>query len=522
MAKIRAHSRSGSDSYVPYPLTPDPLHAPDPRWNIMVWDPRPSRFQLVSHVISACGARACRVEGFSAIRQVEYRDGCHLAVVALEACPAPGEIALEGIRSLKHKGFRVICYEEDAQSWPLSKHCQVLLAGASLFLDSAREEFGQDLQRHLAQLLQVKAGEQDDEARVKYVMRELGTVGESQAIRAVFHTILRVSPLSDLPILITGETGTGKELLAHAIHQLDPKRCAGPFVALNCAAINPGLAESELFGHRRGAFTGADHDRKGLIRAAEGGVLLLDEIGELDDAVQAKLLRVLQEHRVLGIGEDREVPINIRIIAATNRDLGEMVQQRNFRADLFHRLNVLAIHIPPLRERPTDLKPLIEHFVHKHQDLRPDSPLVMAADFIEACTQLALPGNARQLENLVRWVLVNKRDHTPLTLRDFPVEIWEELSEQGKGPAFEPASGNGEVDREPPFRQTQDQNIRASLTTLLDLNGGNLSRALAHCERLLFEVALQKAHGNQSQVARLLGITPRSVYNKMHKYQLRP
>jgi transcriptional regulator with PAS, ATPase and Fis domain len=353
-------------------------------------------------------------------------------------------------------------------------------------------------------------------------MRELGTVGESQAIMAVFQKILRVSALSDVPILITGETGTGKELLAHAIHQLDPKRCAGPFVALNCAAISPGLAESELFGHRRGAFTGADHSRQGLIRAAEGGVLLLDEIGELDDALQAKLLRVLQEHRVLGIGEDRDVPISIRIIAATHRDLGEMVQQRKFRADLFHRLNVLAIHIPPLRERPTDLKPLIEYFLHKYRDLRPDSPPVMASDFIEVCAQLALLGNARQLENLVRWVLVNKSDHTPLNVRDFPVEIWTELSEQGKKPALAPVAVNGKVDLAPPSQGTPCQDIRAYFATLLDRNSGNLAHALAHCERLLCEVALHRAHGNQSQMARLLGITPRSVYNKMHKYQLRP
>src|SRR2546430_10958196 len=138
MARIRAHSCSSSDSYIPYPLAPDPSHTPDPRWIIMVWDPRPCRFHLVSHIISECGARACRVEGFSAIRHVEPRHRCRLAVVALETCPAPGEIGLEGIRSLKRKGFRVICYEEDAQSWPLSKHCEVLLAGASLFLDSAR------------------------------------------------------------------------------------------------------------------------------------------------------------------------------------------------------------------------------------------------------------------------------------------------------------------------------------------------------------------------------------------------
>jgi DNA-binding NtrC family response regulator len=146
----------------------------------------------------------------------------------------------------------------------------------------------------------------------------------------------------------------------------------------------------------------------------------------------------------------------------------------------------------------------------------------MAADFIEACTQLALPGNARQLENLVRWVLVNKSDHTPFNLRDFPVAIWEELAKQGQGPALDPTPVHGVVDEEPPFRETQDQDIRAYLTILLDRHGGSLARALEHCEQLLFEVALHQAHGNQSQVARLLGITPRSVYNKMHKYQLRP
>ena len=152
-------------------------------------------------------------------------------------------------------------------------------------------------------------------------------------------------------------------------------------------------------------FTGADRDRKGLIRSADGGVLFLDEIGELDDALQAKLLRVLQENRVLGVGEDREVSVSVRIIAATNRDLDAMVQQGKFRADLFHRLHVLSIHIPPLRERPADLKPLIEHFLQKYQFLKPAEPLSVAPDFIDALTQLELPGNARQLENLVRWAL---------------------------------------------------------------------------------------------------------------------
>ena len=176
-------------------------------------------------------------------------------------------------------------------------------------------------------------------------------VGDSATMDGVFRWILRVSPLSELPVLLSGETGTGKELVARSIHRLDPRRADGPFVAVNCGAIVSGLAESELFGHRRGAFTGALHDRLGLVRAARGGVLFLDEIGDLDPGLQSKLLRVLQEHRVLAVGEDHEVAVNVRIIAATNRSLDEMVHARTFRADLFHRLNVLSIRIPALRER---------------------------------------------------------------------------------------------------------------------------------------------------------------------------
>jgi transcriptional regulator with PAS, ATPase and Fis domain len=519
----RARRHSPSDSGLPFQHTathglPD-MTTPQP--TVIACDPKETRHQLISCVVSECGARPRWVKDFVAIQQVESSRVSNFAIVALGACPSHDDPSLEAIHSLKREGFKVISYEDGAESWPLGARCLVLLAGASYLLDSAATEFTHELRRSLAHLLQAEAQRRTNEELIRGKMEQLGIVGESQAITAVFQTILRVSPLSDLPILITGETGTGKELVAHAIHQLDPKRCEGPFVALNCAAISPGLAESELFGHRRGAFTGADHDRKGLIRAAEGGVLLLDEIGELDDALQAKLLRVLQEHRVLGIGEDREGPVSVRIIAATNRDLGEMVQQRTFRADLFHRLNVLAIHIPPLRERPTDLKPLVEHFLQKYQDLRPGSPQVMAPEFIEAFTQLTLPGNARQLENLVRWVLANKSDDTPVNLRDLPVEIWQEIAGQRRGPSLDPAPVKGEMKVELSSRETQDQELRTSLTTLFDLNGGNLARALKHCERLLFEAALQKTDGNQSQVARLLGITPRSVYNKIRKYQLR-
>jgi transcriptional regulator with PAS, ATPase and Fis domain len=385
-----------------------PPNQSDAQWTVIAWDARRSRHQLITHVVLACGARPHWVEDALGLQQLELSQRCRLAVVALGSYPSADN--LEIIHSLKRKGFKVVSYEEGAQSWSLGVRCQVLLDGSLWLLDSGKKEFVEELQRILTQLLQAEAERQSEEDRIKRLMKMLGIVGESQAIMSVCRTILRISLLSDLPILLTGETGTGKELLARAIHQLDPKRSNGPCIALNCGAISPGLVESALFGHRRGAFSGADQDRKGLIRSAEGGVLFLDAIGELNDALQAKLLRVLQERRVLGVGEDQEVPVNVRVIAATHRDLEEMVQQRKFRADLFHRLNVLSIHLPSLRERPADIKPLIEHFVEKSRFLKPGVRLAIAPDFVDALMQLELPGNARQLENLVWRALVDTVD----------------------------------------------------------------------------------------------------------------
>jgi two-component system response regulator PilR (NtrC family) len=316
------------------------------------------------------------------------------------------------------------------------------------------------------------------------MMKGLGIVGESPAMISVFRWILRVSRLSDLPALITGETGTGKELLAHAIHQLDPKRRSGPFVAVNCGAISAGLAESEFFGHRRGAYTGALQARRGLIRSAEGGILFLDEIGELGDDLQAKLLRVLQDNRVLAVGEDREVAVNVRILAASNRDLHRMVEQGRFRADLYYRVKVLSIQIPPLRERPGDLEPMIRHFLGKYQHLNP-----LASHSVGP---------------------------------DLPPEVWRELSDRGKDPSVQADQGRELRDMRRPSRKPPGLEIDSSLASLLDGDGWSLSRSIQYCERVLLEAALHRTHGNQSQTARLLGITPRSVYNKVRKHYLNP
>jgi transcriptional regulator with PAS, ATPase and Fis domain len=502
------------------PRNPHPLNQDDSQWTVIAWDARRSRHHLISHVVSACGARPRWVENVPALQQVELSQRCHLAVVALGSYPSSDNLGLEIVRSLKRKGFKVVCYEEGAQSWSLGVRCQVLLAGSLWLLDSAKTGFAEELQHILAQLLQAGAERLGEEERLKRLMKMLGIVGETQSIMSAFRTILRVSPLSDLPILLTGETGTGKELLARAIHHLDPKRHNAPCVALNCGAISPGLAESELFGHRRGAFSGADRDRKGLIRSAEGGVLFLDEIGELDNALQAKLLRVLQEHRVLGVGEDQELPVDVRVIAATHRDLAEMVQRGKFRADLFHRLNVLSIHIPPLRERPADIKPLIEHFLEKYRPLRPAVNLSVAPDFVDALMQVELPGNARQLENLVRRALVHKDDDADLNLSDLPQEIWQQLADPGNSPLAQPEIASTKQDILESPLNTCPEDVPSYVVNLLDANGWNLLRSLEHCERLLLEAALRRTHGNQSQTARILGITPRSVYNKLQKHQL--
>jgi two-component system response regulator HydG len=269
---------------------------------------------------------------------------------------------------------------------------------------------------------------------------------------------------------------------------------------LNCAALTPSLAESELFGHHHGAFTGAIRDRRGLIRSAHGGVLFLDEIGDLDIDLQGKLLRVLQENRVLGVGEDREEAISVRVIAATNRDLQQMVGNNRFRADLFYRLNVLNARAPALSERPEDIPLLVAHFLERDRGAR----MTASASFIAALSQVDLSGNVRQLENLVRRAVAHAGDDRPLDLEDLPAEVWKELSSRAE--AVEASASSARAPEWWP--------------AVLDANGWNLTRSLSACERTILQAALARMHGNQSKTARLLGVTPRSIYTKLRKHRL--
>ena len=286
-------------------------------------------------------------------------------------------------------------------------------------------------------------------------------LGQSSAMRRIFAALPRIAQ-SDSTVLLEGETGTGKGVLAAAIHEASP-RAAGPFVVLDCAAIAPTLIESELFGHVKGSFTGAQTDRAGAFEQAKGGTIFIDEIGELPLDMQPKLLRALEERSVKRVGGNQRVKLDVRVIAATNRDLRTEVNRNAFRADLFYRLNVVRIHVPPLRERTGDIERLARHF---HADLVPDKPL--PDDLLESLRRQSWPGNVRELRAAIeRAVLFN--DPAILALEN----------------DVEPAPGakerDDDIDLEVPFRvckqKASDQWERRYVLALLRATHDNISEA---------------------------------------------
>jgi len=312
-----------------------------------------------------------------------------------------------------------------------------------------------------------------------------GVIARSPAMQRVMDLVRRVAP-SRTNVLITGESGTGKEMIARALHELS-ERAARPFVAVNCGALPESLMESELFGHEKGAFTGATARHEGLFRAAEGGTLFLDEIGELAPALQVKLLRALQDRKVRPVGGHREIEIDVRVIAATNRDLEKEVAEGRFRSDLFYRLNVIRVHLPPLRERPEDIPALAEHFLRKHAAME-GKRLTFSNAALRWITAQDYPGNVRELENVIERAVALAAGNE-VTLDDL-------LVERGKvaaGPVVAP------VEIGPGF---------------------DLDRWLGELERTLLLRALEQTMGNQTAAAKLLGMTFRSFRYRLRKYGL--
>ena len=303
-------------------------------------------------------------------------------------------------------------------------------------------------------------------------------VGHSQAMRAMQKRIGMAAAV-DVPVLIVGETGTGKELVARALHRASA-RAGRRFVAVNCAAVPAELIESELFGHRKGAFSGAVNERKGHIREADGGVLFLDEIGDMPLAMQAKLLRVLQEGEVMPLGGSDTVAVDVRLIAATHRDLAGMVEQGSFRQDLLYRLNVVPIDILPLRQRTADIVILADHFLAAHAD----SIKQLSPDAVRRLLAYAWPGNVRELKNVM--------DRCHVLVRGETIET-----------------------------QDLDHLIdvpRCAESPSEDWLDGELPLAVARLEKAMIERALVAASGNRAEAARRLGIHRQLLYRKLGDY----
>jgi transcriptional regulator with GAF, ATPase, and Fis domain len=235
-------------------------------------------------------------------------------------------------------------------------------------------------------------------------------IGKGAAMRAIFDKVAKTAPSSGR-VLITGENGTGKELVARAIHE-HSKRSDGPFVKLNCAAIPSELIESELFGHEKGAFTGATQQRRGKFELADGGTLFLDEVGDMNPSAQAKVLRVLQENELERVGGAETIKVDVRVVAATNKDLQAEIAAGRFREDLFYRLNVVPIHLPPLRQRREDIPLLIEHFAAKLSAEHGRPPRRFTPEAVQRLSQYSWPGNVRELKNLVERILIMTEGET--------------------------------------------------------------------------------------------------------------
>jgi transcriptional regulator with PAS, ATPase and Fis domain len=258
----------------------------------------------------------------------------------------------------------------------------------------------------------------------------------------------RRAAASEATVLVTGESGTGKERLARHVHELSP-RSQGPFVAINCGALPENLLESELFGHTKGAFTGATGDRAGLFEAAAGGTLFLDEIGETSPTMQVRLLRALQERRVRPVGANREIPVDARVVAATNRDLAGMVEEGSFRKDLFYRLRVVPLEVPPLRDRRDDILPLSRHFISHTCAANRCGPCALSADVLDLFHRYPWPGNVRELENAIERAVVLAEGQPDIRLSDLPPEVRGDAVPPGAAtdPTSQPVRTLEEVER---------------------------------------------------------------------------
>jgi two-component system, NtrC family, response regulator AtoC len=443
--------------------------------HVLVVDDDAALGKVLTALLSQAGLGADHVSsGREALVQLEKR---------------PYDLVLTDLRMPGMDGMALLL--ELARRWPdvpvimLTAHGNVPLAVEAMKAGAAEFMLKPFDREELVFVVQkVLAGAERANKGTPSLPKSTKLFGDSAAMREVMDLVRRAAP-GNATVLLLGESGTGKELVAHAIHEASP-RSGKPFVKLNCGALPDALLESELFGYEKGAFTGAATRKPGRIELAHEGTLLLDEIGDITLPMQVKLLRVLQEREVERLGGTTTIQIDVRFVAATHRNLPEMVAKGLFREDLFYRLNVVPIHLPPLRSRPEDIQPLARQFTAEHARANAKE-IELGADALQLLSGEAWPGNVRQLQNFIERLVV-LCDGPTISAR----EVLRELArvEPGLGPSSQPEGGGG-----------------------LDA-----TRKVAEKEAI--RTALTRAGGNRTVAARILGLSRRGLYYKLDEHGL--
>ena len=408
-----------------------------------------------------CDVRMPKVDGLTFLDR--YRASAGRALVIMMSAYGDDDAAIEAIRRGAY----------DYISKPFRADQLLLVVRKAI----EREQLRQEVERLSEELTALRGAN--------------GVVGHSEALRDVVATARKVARHPST-VLVTGESGTGKELIARLLHAASP-RAEAAFVAVNCAAIPEALLESELFGHARGAFTGAAQERAGLFEEASGGTIFLDEIGELPLALQVKLLRVLQEGEIRRVGENASRAVDVRVVAATSRDLEAEVATGRFRSDLYYRVNVVRLHLPPLRERRDDVAELAHHFLERHARRLKIAPPKLGAAALRALGEYGWPGNVRELENAMERALV--------LVDDGVIDV-----------AHLPAAVRGEV--RPPHAGPSNGSDASAAEDL------SVKRRTESLERGLIAQALQRTGGNRTRAAQLLDLSHRALLYKIREYGL--
>lgn len=458
---------------------------------VLVVDDHTAARESVSDVLRCAGHQvrglASAVEALPALA-----DGVFDVVIT--DLQMPGMDGLEFIREIARRRIAVQAIMVTAHA-TIESAVEAMRHGAFDFLEKPFNAL--QLEQLVARALERKRLLDGDEPAANQVDAsapdKLGMVGDSRAMRDLRTRLLQVAR-TDETVLVCGESGAGKELVARAIHQAS-RRSAGPLISLNCPALSPQLAESELFGHRRGAFTGADADRAGRFEAAFGGTLMLDEITEIDLPLQAKLLRVLQERTFERVGSSETVAADVRVVACTNRDLSTEVAQGRFREDLYYRLAVVPLHLPPLRERGDDVQLLASHFLERAARRLERDAFELAADARALLSDYHWPGNVRELENIITRACVL---NTGAAITAAEIRPWLQQPEA--------LGGNGPL----PHRQDETDSPLP------------VGARLDEVERALIIATLEHFDGHRAKAAEALGIGVRTLSGKLRMYGYAP